>query len=55
MLEWVLKLPIPDVKRDVEYVPLRGGKNYPILHGRVVSNKGLDLSEDGFEEVVEVE
>jgi len=55
LLEWVLKLPIPDVKRDMEYVSLRGDKNYPILHGRVVSNKGIDLSEDNFEEVVEVE
>jgi len=55
LLEWVLKLPIPDVRRDIEYVSLRGDKHYPILYGRVVSNKGLDISEDDFEKVIEVE
>ncbi|MEM1710544.1 MAG: Ni/Fe hydrogenase subunit alpha [Sulfolobales archaeon] len=55
LLEWVLHLPIPDVKTDVEYVSLRGVKEYPILQGRVVSNKGLDVVEDVFEEYIEVE
>ncbi len=50
ILEWVLNLPIPDFKSDFEYVSLRGDKEYPILYGKVVSNKGLCISEDEFEE-----
>jgi sulfhydrogenase subunit alpha len=55
ILEWVLKLPIPDFKRDIEFLSLRGIKEYPILHGRVVSNKGLNISEDEFESHLIVE
>jgi len=55
LLEWVLKLPIPDLKRDVEFVSLRGEKEYPILKGRVVSSKGLNMSEEEFEENLIVE
>ncbi len=55
LLKWVLNLRIPDFKIDAEYVSLRGVKEYPILHGRVVSNKGLDVSEDEFEDHITVE
>ncbi len=55
LLEWVLKLPMPDLKRDAELVSLRGMGEYPILEGRVVSNKGLDVSEDVFENILVVE
>jgi len=55
LLEWVLKLPIPDLKRDVELVSLRGVGEYPILEGRVVSNKGLNVPEDEFENILVVE
>jgi len=55
LLEWVLKLPMPDLKRDAELVSLRGVGEYPILEGRVVSNKGLDVSEDVFENMLVVE
>lgn len=55
ILEFTLKLPIPDFKRDIEYVSLRGYKEYPILEGRVVSNKGLNIAEDELEKVIEVE
>ena len=55
ILEFTLKLPIPDFKRDIEYVSLRGDKEYPILEGRVVSNKGLNIAEDELEKVIEVE
>lgn len=55
LLEWALKLPIPEVRRDFEYVSLKGNREYPILHGRVVSNKGLDVSEDDFEKYIVTE
>ncbi|HDJ83460.1 MAG TPA: Ni/Fe hydrogenase subunit alpha, partial [Desulfurococcaceae archaeon] len=55
ILEFTLKLPIPDFKRDIEYVSLRGDKEYPILEGRVVSNKGLNIAEDELEKAIEVE
>jgi len=55
ILEFTLKLPIPDFKRDIEYVSLRGDKEYPLLEGRVVSNKGLNIAEDELEKVIEVE
>ncbi len=55
ILEFVLQLPIPDFKRDIEFMSLKGDKEYPILEGRVVSNKGIDVPEDEFEKVVEVQ
>jgi coenzyme F420-reducing hydrogenase alpha subunit len=55
LLEWVLKLPMPDLKRDMELVSLRGVGEYPILEGRVVSNKGLNVPEDVFENILVVE
>ena len=54
-LEFVLRLPMPDVKRDIEYISLKGEREYPILKGRVVSNKGLNITEEEFESVIEVE
>jgi coenzyme F420-reducing hydrogenase alpha subunit len=55
LLEWVLKLPMPDLKRNMELVSLRGVGEYPILEGRVVSNKGLNVPEDVFENILVVE
>lgn len=55
LLEWVFELPIPDLKRDVEFVSLRGEGEYPILKGRVTSSKGLEISEDKFEDSLIVE
>ncbi len=55
LLEWVLKLPIPDIKMKAEFVSLRGEGEYPILKGRVVSSEGLNISEDEFEDNLVVE
>jgi len=54
-LEFILELPIPEVKRDIEYVSLKGKEKYPILKGRVVSNKGLNITEDELEKAIKVE
>ncbi|MEM1982217.1 MAG: Ni/Fe hydrogenase subunit alpha [Sulfolobales archaeon] len=55
LLEWVINLRIPEHKVDAEYVSLKGVNEYPILHGKVVSNKGLEIPEELFEEYIETE
>jgi len=40
---WAAKLPCPDFTRDYEFVALRHPEEYPILDGRLVSSKGLDI------------
>ncbi len=55
LLEWVLELPMPDLRRETEFVSLRGEGEYPILKGRVLSSKGLNISEDEFEDNLIVE
>ncbi len=42
-------LKIPDFEIDYEYVALSHPDEYPICEGRLVSNKGLDISIDEFE------
>ena len=37
-------LPFPEFERDYEYVSLRHPDEYPFNEGRLVSNKGLDIS-----------
>ncbi len=36
-------LPLPDFEQDYEFVSLRHPEEYPILDGRLVSNRGLDI------------
>jgi len=43
-VRWVAKLPFPDFERDYEFVALRHPDEYPFNEGRIVSNKGLDIS-----------
>lgn len=40
---WSAKLPFPDFTRDYEFVALRHPDEYPIIEGRLVSSKGLDI------------
>jgi coenzyme F420-reducing hydrogenase alpha subunit len=42
-LRWTSTFAFPDVTRDYELVALRHPDEYPILDGRVVSSRGLDL------------
>lgn len=41
-------LPYPDFEREYEYVALRHPEEYAILSGRIVSNRGLDISVSEF-------
>ena len=43
-VRWVAGFDFPDCERDYEFVALGGAGEYPFNAGRVVSNKGLDIS-----------
>ena len=46
---WVAKFPFPDYERDYEFVALRHPDEYPINEGHVVSNRGLDIPVDEYD------
>jgi coenzyme F420-reducing hydrogenase alpha subunit len=41
---WVAELPFPSFERDYEFVALHHPDEYAIHEGRIVSNRGLDIS-----------
>jgi len=43
-VRWVATFPFPAFERDYEFVALRHPGEYPMNEGRLVSNKGLDIS-----------
>lgn len=43
-VRWVATLPFPDFERDYEFVALQHPSDYPFNEGRLVSNRGLDIS-----------
>jgi coenzyme F420-reducing hydrogenase alpha subunit len=43
-VRWVATFPFPDFERDYEFVALRHPQEYPLNEGRLVSNKGLEIS-----------
>jgi coenzyme F420-reducing hydrogenase alpha subunit len=49
-VRWVARLPFPDFERDYLFVALRHPEEYPFNEGRLVSNRGLDISIDSYEE-----
>ena len=54
LLEWIMTLNIPKMERDFENVSLRNDENeYPLIGGRVISNKGLNVVEEEFEKFIE--
>jgi sulfhydrogenase subunit alpha len=54
-VRWVGGFEFPDFEQDYEFVALRHPTDYPILEGRVASNRGLDIEVSEFEEHVEEE
>ncbi|HSB11763.1 MAG TPA: Ni/Fe hydrogenase subunit alpha, partial [Blastocatellia bacterium] len=44
LVKWVSTFPFPDFEQDYEFVSLRHDAEYPFNEGRLVSNKGLDIS-----------
>lgn len=49
-VRWVAQFPFPAFTRDYEYVALRHEHDYPFNEGRLVSNKGLDIAVEEYEE-----
>jgi sulfhydrogenase subunit alpha len=48
-LSWAAGFPFPDFERDYEFVALRHDSEYPMLGGRITSNKGLDIEPREFD------
>jgi sulfhydrogenase subunit alpha len=54
-LELVLGLPVPDHRREASLVSLRHPDEYPMNHGRIVSDDGLNLEPGAWEAAFEEE
>ena len=46
---WTAQLPFPDFEQEYEFVALRHPTEYPFNEGRIVSNKGLDIAVQDYE------
>jgi coenzyme F420-reducing hydrogenase alpha subunit len=49
-VRWVATFPFPDYEQEYEFVALRHPDEYPFNEGRIVSNRGLDISAGQFDE-----
>jgi coenzyme F420-reducing hydrogenase alpha subunit len=47
-VRWAAQLPFPDFTDDYEFVALRHPAEYPMNEGRVVSSRGLDISQEEY-------
>ena len=47
-VEWVAGFDFPDFEHDHELVALHHPEEYPVLDGRLISNRGLDITEREF-------
>jgi sulfhydrogenase subunit alpha len=45
----VAKFPFPDFEQDYEFVSLRHPDEYPLIDGKLISNKGLDIPVSDYE------
>lgn len=43
-VHWAARLPFPDFQQDYEFVALSHPEEYPFNEGRLISNKGLDIT-----------
>jgi coenzyme F420-reducing hydrogenase alpha subunit len=48
-VRWTSGFPFPEFESDYEFVALRHTEEYPINEGRLVSNKGLDIAANEYE------
>jgi coenzyme F420-reducing hydrogenase alpha subunit len=49
-VRWTAQLPFPDFEQDYEFVALQHPAEYPFNEGRLVSNKGLDIAVQEYED-----
>jgi len=54
-VRWVAGFRFPDFEQDYEFVALRHPAEYPINRGRLVSNKGLNIAVEEYEQHFEEE
>jgi coenzyme F420-reducing hydrogenase alpha subunit len=54
-VHWVAGFPFPRYEQDYEFVSLRHPTEYPIVEGRVVSSRGLDVEVSDYESYFEEE
>ncbi len=52
-VRWVCGFDFPDLERDYEFVSVSHPTDYPMNEGRIVSNTGLDISANQFEDEFE--
>ena len=50
LVKWVGAFPFPDFEQDYEFVALRHPSEYPFNEGRLISNRGLDITADEYDE-----
>ena len=48
LVRWTARLDFPPLEHDYEFVALRHESEYPMNEGRLVSNRGLDITMDQF-------
>lgn len=49
-VRWVAEFPFPDFEQDYEFVALHHPDEYPFNEGRIVSNRGLDITARQFDD-----
>ncbi len=49
-VRWAARLPFPDFDRDFIFVALRHENEYPMNEGRMISNRGLDIAVQDYEQ-----
>ena len=49
-VQWTAQLPFPDFEQDYEFVSLRHPDEYPFCEGNIVSNRGLDIPIQAYED-----
>ncbi len=50
LLHWLAQLPLPQQTQTFDYVALRHDDEYPMNEGRIVSQSGLDIGNEEFEQ-----
>lgn len=55
LVHWTAGFEFPEFERDYEFVALRHPDEYPIMAGGIVSNRGLDISLDRYDETFQEE
>ncbi len=52
LIKLITTFPMPDFKQDYEFVALKHPKEYAIIEGKLVSNKGIDTPINGYDDVL---